>query len=91
MGMGTRIAGTELLLVLSGQICHHCISGQRESGPGACRFNLGDISCSSAGEFASTEDFLDTLKPSLLRTLPNHTMGGGACLEVLGANVGLSN
>lgn len=75
----------------AGPVWANCLSGKREGGLGAWRCNLGDISCSSANEFAPTEDFLDTLKLSLLRALPNHTMGGGACLEVLGANVGPSN
>lgn len=92
VGMSIHMAGTKLLLVLSGQISHHhCTSGQMEGGLGAWKCNLGDISSSAAGEFAPKEGFLDTAKLLLLKALPNHAMDGGACLEVLGANAGLSN
>lgn len=63
----------------------------RVGGLGAWRCNLGDISSSAAGEFAAKKGFLDALKPSLLKALPNLAIGGGACLEILGANAGLPN
>lgn len=91
VGMSSHITGTELLLVLSGQSPTTIAQMGRWSGFGAWRCNLGDVSSSADGEFAPKEGFLDALKPSLLKALPNHAMGGGACLEDLGANVGLSN
>lgn len=82
VGMGTHMAGTELLLVLSGQISHHhCTSEQMEGGLGSWKCNLGDIfSSAAAGDFAPKKGFLDTPKLSLLKALPNHATDGGGLL-----------
>lgn len=46
---------------------------------------------SAAGGAAPKEGFSDMLKLQLLNALPNQAMGVGADVEVVGANIGLSN
>lgn len=81
----------ELLLVLSLQIfSHRCTSGIRD-GFGDRRCNFGGVFSSAAGGAAPKEGFSDMLKLQLLNALPNQAMGVGADVEVVGANIGLSN